>query len=112
MDGSIARFLLFVSDDDYPDRQDDVSVAVIPEHIVSGLQSIVTGVGKHGNLSGIMSDPTPDIVQATPEAKEVLRAITADQLSWLRSRRGTNDTAIVARFQENVKKGGVDPGHQ
>jgi hypothetical protein len=108
-DGSLARFLIFLTDDDYPDRQDDVEVGVIPDNIIAGLQSIVAGYGVDaGELPDLpmMSDVAPDpyTVPTTEGAAMLLKALSNYQTNWLRSKRGTNETSVVARCAENAKK--------
>lgn len=105
--GSLARFLLFLTDDDYPDRQPNAEIGEIPVHIVAGLQAIVAGCedAPAGNLSMVASaSPTPYDVPETDDAKKARILISDEQQDWLRTKRGTNHTAVVARFAENVNK--------
>jgi hypothetical protein len=108
-DGSLARFLIFLSDDDYPDRQYDADVGFVPEHIIDGLKAVVAGhSGVTGNLASLPMAPDiapqPFTVPETAEAEQSKRLLNQEQLDWLRLKRGTPDTAIVARFFENVHK--------
>lgn len=106
-DGSLARFLIFQTEDDYPDRVDQSQAVVIPDHIITGLQSIAAGYGgKSDGSLPMMPDvsPNPYIVPTTPEADIILKMLLVEQTEWLRSKRGTNDTAVIARYAENVNK--------
>lgn len=103
-DGSLARFLIFKATDDYPDRNKQAGHIEVTESLIAALQSIVAGVNAADlpPLPGVQ----PDVytVSTEPEAKALLERITDEQTAWLRSKRGTNDTAIIARFGENVNK--------
>ena len=105
-DGSLARFLVFLTDNDYPDRNKKPDTLEIPENLISALQLIVAGYDSgepRGNLSGVVK-PVPYIVPTTPQADILLDRLTDDQTDWLRSTRGTPSTSVIARVGENVNK--------
>lgn len=108
-DGSMARFLLFLTDEDYPDSQEDACFDLnnVPLDLIAGLQAIAAGPEweGRGNLEMLYDALcTPYVVPETTEAKVLLHTIGCNETEWLREKRGTNETAAIARFRENVIK--------
>lgn len=106
-DGSVARFLIVKTNDDYPDRAEQSEAVAIPDCVIAGLQSVAAGYAgrEAGNLPPMAeTKPDPYIVPTTPEADVLLRRLLAEQTEWLRSKRNTNDTSIIARYAENTAK--------
>jgi Protein of unknown function (DUF3987) len=106
IDGSLARFLIFQTDNDYPDRQYEVDTGTtIPDCVISGLKAIVAGVGTSGDMPELSDmPPNPYTVPTTPAADVLLRKLTDEQTYWLRSSQGTSQTAVIARMEENINK--------
>jgi hypothetical protein len=104
-DGSLARFLLFVTDDDYPQRNKNPAKLEISEDLISALRLITQGVGGASDLPP-MPGVAPDVytVPSTPEADVLLDQISDEQVDWLRSTRGTSSTAAIARVGEQAAK--------
>ena len=109
-DGSIARFLVFLSDDDYPERNEAPAAATPPADLVAGLQAIARGVPGHshgGNLADAMSSTIstqPYAVPLTAEAEAGMAAVQRDATDLLRVHRGSYATALFGRYAENTAK--------
>lgn len=118
-DGSLARFLIFQTDEDYPDDREEPDATLPSPALVAALQAVAGkgGVvgggddeeGSRGNLGGVMSasailEPTPYVVGETGAAGRLLKSIRRSQKEWLRQAKGTPQTAIIARYAENVAK--------
>jgi hypothetical protein len=80
IDGSLARFLVFQTDDDVPDRNKRPKpVSDVPAELIEALQAIVTGVPGHarGNVAalveGPMIVPDPYPVPMAPEPGGLMR---------------------------------------
>ena len=109
-DGSLARFLVFLTDDDYPERNDAPAVAEPPPELVAVLQAIAAGNPDHdhgGNLAtGMQAGAAiiPYTVPLTVEAEAVMATVRRDATELLRSNRGTYATAMFGRYAENTAK--------
>ena len=109
VDGSLARFLILPSDEDYPDENIAVGIRQAPPALIRGLQGVATGGGhRKGNLAGKTADQnttvTPMIVPMTDEARARFKALSAELTGELRAAAGTAFTAILARIGENALK--------
>lgn len=108
MDGSLARMVIFQSENDYPDPQYDVQRRDMPASLVIAIQRIVEGAAGHKALplgEGPAQAPKPYVVPyADDEAKLVARAMLDEQTNMLREHRGTSQTSIIARLAENAAK--------
>ncbi|MCL7405922.1 DUF3987 domain-containing protein [Paradonghicola geojensis] len=109
VDGSLARFLILPSDEDYPDENITVGIRQAPPALINGLQLIaVAGGGKTGNLMGKTADQNtpmnPMIVPMTEEARARFRELSVALTEELRAAAGTAFTAILARIGENALK--------
>ena len=111
IDGSLARFLVFQTDNDIPDRnRRPKPVGDVPEDLIEALQAIVAGVPGHlqGNLAalieGPMIAPDPYAVPMTKAALDVFDQLDEELTVQLRQARNTNRSAILARVWENTAK--------
>ena len=109
VDGSLARFLILPSDEDYPDENITVGIRQAPTALINGLQLIAAaGGGKTGNLMGKTADQNtavnPMIVPMTEEARARFRGLSVALTEELRAAAGTAFTAILARIGENALK--------
>lgn len=109
VDGSLARFLILPSEEDYPDENIAVGIRQAPPVLIHGLQRVAAG-GEHqkGNLAGKTADQNttvnPTIVPMTDEARARFKALSAELTEELRAAAGTAFTAILARIGENALK--------
>ena len=109
VDGSLARFLILPSDEDYPDENVGVGIRQPPPALIRGLQRVAAGGGQQkGNLMGKTADQntnvTPMIVPMTDEARARFKALSLELTGELRAAAGTACTAILARIGENSLK--------
>ncbi|THD71296.1 DUF3987 domain-containing protein [Thalassobius vesicularis] len=109
VDGSLARFLILPSDEDYPDENIAVGIRQAPPALIQGLQLIAAGGGvPMGNLAGKTADQNtavnPMIVPMTEEARARFRQLSIELTEELRAAAGTAFTAILARIGENALK--------
>ncbi len=112
-DGSLARFLVFLTDEDYPAPIEIPLPADPPAPLVEMLQAIAAGVPGHdhgGNLADAMqagSSITPYTVPLTPEAQAAMAVVRHDATCRLRSHKGSYATALYGRQAENTAKLGM-----
>ncbi len=109
VDGSLARFLILPSDEDYPDENIAVGIRQAPPALIQGLQLIAAGgESKKGNLTGKTADQNtavnPMVVRMTEEARARFRQLSIELTEELRAAAGTAFTAILARIGENALK--------
>ena len=109
VDGSLARFLILPSDEDYPDENIAVGMRQADPALIAGLQSVACGAGhQKGNLAGKTADQNTavnqTIVPMTEEARARFRLLSAELTGELRAASGTAFTAILARIGENALK--------
>jgi len=109
VDGSLARFLILPSDEDYPDENMAVGIRQSPPALIQGLQRLANGGGlQRGNLTGKTADHNtavnPIIVPMTGEARARFKLLSAELTEELRAAAGTAFTAILARIAENASK--------
>lgn len=108
-DGSLARFLILPSDEDYPDENLAAGLRQPPPELIDGLQWIANGGGRQrGNLvgktSGVSTAVDAVVVSMTEEAKACFAALSSEMTVELRSAAGTAFTSILARIGENAMK--------
>jgi len=109
-DGSIARFLVFLTDDDYPERNETPGAMDPPPALVAALQGIARGVpGRSlgGNIPDVMESSAPIhayTVPLTPDADAAMARVRREATALLRSHRGTYATALFGRYAENAAK--------
>jgi hypothetical protein len=111
VDGSLARFLVFQTDDDVPDRnRQPKPIGDVPAELIEALQAIVAGVPGHarGNIAvlveGPMIVPDPYPVPMAPEAEQLFDALDAELTAQQWEAVGTNRSAVLARAWENTAK--------
>lgn len=109
VDGSLARFLILPSDEDYPDENIAVGIRQAPPTLINGLQLIASSGGrKKGNLTGKTADQNtavhPMIVPMTEKARARFHQLSIELTKELRAAAGTAFTAILARIGENALK--------
>ena len=111
VDGSLARFIILPTEDDYPEENADAGIRVSPPALArqsaphrrrrrppAGGQSDRQD-RRAGNRASIRMT-----VPMQPGAKDAFRALGAEITSELREARGTAFTAILARIAENAQK--------
>jgi hypothetical protein len=111
VDGSLARFLVFQTDDDVPDRnRRPKPIGDVPPDLIDVLQAIAGGVDGHarGNIAalveGPMIVPDPYPVPMAPDAEQLFDALDAELTGQQREAIGTNRSAVLARVWENTAK--------
>jgi hypothetical protein len=111
IDGSLARFLVFQTDDDVPDRNNRPKpVADVPANLIDALQAIAAGVPGHGRgnlatvVEGPMIGPDPYLVAMAPDAEQLFDALDQDLTARQREAIGTDRSAVLARVWENTAK--------
>ncbi|MBF0116604.1 MAG: PriCT-2 domain-containing protein [Magnetococcales bacterium] len=110
VDGSLARFLILKTKDDYPDRSSchDSSLQA-PDALLDGLRAIVeNGSYGPGNLAGMTVDATtavqPLVVFMTEEAKAFFADFGEQVNTRLRQAKNTTFSPVLARAWENAAK--------
>jgi hypothetical protein len=109
-DGSIARFLVFLTDEDYPERNEAPATMDPPPALVTALQCIARGVPGHshgGNLADVMDSSAPMHAYTVPlaaQAEAAMASVRRDATELLRAHRGTYATALFGRHAENTAK--------
>ncbi len=109
-DGSLARFLVFQTDEDYPPRNERPALLDPPPELVAALRAIAAGARGHdhgGDLADAMQSTAstrPCTVPLTPEAAAAMAAVQEDATGLLRAHRGTYATALFGRHAENTAK--------
>lgn len=107
-DGSLARMLIFESDNHYPDPQFDAGHADFPIALIEAVEAIARGAEGHnpfpmGNAAAIVPKPY-SVPYADAEAEQLARDMRSRQIEMLRSHQGTQMTGIIARLAENASK--------
>jgi hypothetical protein len=108
-DGSLARFLILQSEDDFPDSNEHFGTITPDQSLIDLLRLIHEGGGKlSGNLSevGAIDEVAvePRVVPMLPEARRRFTALDQELLQRLRDSRGSGYTSILARIEENATK--------
>jgi hypothetical protein len=109
-DGSIARFLVFLTDDDYPERNETPAPMDPPPELIAALQGIARGVPGHshgGNIAEAMESSAPIHAYTVPlagNAEAAIARVRREATELLRSHRGTYATALFGRYAENTAK--------
>jgi hypothetical protein len=110
LDGSLARFLIFITDDDRPARNTDPGIFAPSQALLDGVSAIAAGAAGHdygGNLAEQMmaqAPMTPYTVPETKPAADLHRKNLAIEDEWARKVAGTPSAAIVNRLAENAAK--------
>ena len=108
-DGSLARFLIMESEDDFPDSNEAFGVIDPPQDLIDRLILIHQGGGKlNGNLTDVGAIDEvlvdPRVVPMTPQARATFRQLDQELVERLRISRGTGYSSILARIEENATK--------
>ncbi|GIX11574.1 DUF3987 domain-containing protein [Elioraea sp. Yellowstone] len=114
MDGSLARFLVFVTDTDRPERNRDAGIITPPAELLEALKAIARGHGDalpRGNLPDVhvapmtaTEEPAPYTVPMTAAAEVLHDRKLAEEDAWATKVAGTPQAAIVNRLGENASK--------
>jgi hypothetical protein len=114
LDGSLARFLVFVTDNDRPDRNRTAGIIDPPAGLIAALKAIIRGQGEPpppGNLpeahtAHMLATETaaPYTVPMTPAADALHERHLAEEDAWAKRVAGTPQAAIVNRLGENAAK--------
>jgi len=108
-DGSLARFLVFRSEDDIPDRnRRPAPLSELPRSLLKGVKAVAAvGSKSRGNLAQIGSAtvrPDPVMVPMNPEALMIFDALDEEMTARQRAALGTDQGAVLARVWENTAK--------
>lgn len=108
IDGSLARMLIFESENHYPDPQHDLISNEPPADLVALMEAVAKGADGStpfplGNAASAIPKPWT-VPYATPQAEARARAMREEQIDMLRRHQGTHLTGIIARLAENAAK--------
>ena len=108
-DGSLARFLILESEDDFPDSNELFGTIDPPQDLIDRLLLIHQGGGQlSGNLTDVGAIDEvlvdPRVVPMTAQARDAFRVLDHELLGRLRLSRGTGFSSILARIEENATK--------
>jgi hypothetical protein len=108
-DGSLARFLVFVTDEDFPEDNDEFGLVEPSRRLIDKIKLIQRGGDRvKGNLAEVAGveevDVRPRVVPMSPQAKAVFRGLREDTRAQLIQSRGKGVTSILARIEENTSK--------
>ncbi|MBF0341801.1 MAG: PriCT-2 domain-containing protein [Magnetococcales bacterium] len=108
-DGSLARFLILKTRDDYPERNRRNLSSDTPPSLIESLTHLSKSGGKgKGNLAGITTDGSttlnPSVVSMSPEATSLFDALGETITTQLRRSRGSIYSPILARVWEHAAK--------
>jgi hypothetical protein len=107
-DGSLARMIIFESENDYPDLQHDIAAVPMPDHLIEATKAISRGAEGHnpfplGNSANVT--PKPYMVPyADTEAEQVARDMRETQLAMQRNNQNEQVSGIIGRLAENAFK--------
>ena len=119
VDGSLARFLVFQTDDDVPDRnRRPKPVSEVPGELIEALQAIAAGVPGHGRgniaalVEGPMIVPDPYPVPMAPDAEQLFDGLD-EELTAQSAGGGRHGPQRGARTGVGEhSEGGVDQGRE
>ncbi|NBW75524.1 MAG: hypothetical protein EBR34_06945 [Sphingomonadaceae bacterium] len=108
IDGSLARMLIFESENHYPDPQHDLISNEPPGDLAALMEAVAKGADGStpfplGNAASAIPKPWT-VPYATPQAEARARAMREEQIDMLRRHQGTHLTGIIARLAENAAK--------
>ncbi|MBO1361900.1 bifunctional DNA primase/polymerase [Acetobacter sacchari] len=107
-DGLMARFLVFVPDDDYPAVQSP-PFEEVPDALIDMAKAIARGSEAHEppNVANIVRSDAPSAPYTVPldmVAQAEFQAVEAIQEALLKKYRGTHVTSLASRITENAMK--------
>ena len=108
-DGSLARFMILQSENDFPDSNTNFGAFDPPQGLIDKLRLIHEGGGKlASNLADVGSVEEvifePRVVRMSAAARKVFSQLDLQLLAQLRISRGTGFSSILARIEENATK--------
>lgn len=108
-DGSLARFLILKTQNDYPDRNIGKRNRNPSSELIEALRSVKdNGSFGEGNVSGLTNDQTtsldPLMVPMEPDAETMFNAFNEQVIAKLRQIKTTAFSSILARAWENAVK--------
>ena len=107
-DGSLARFVIMHSENDFPDTNECYGTIDPPQDLVDQLLLIHQGGGKLvSNLADVGIAELlvePRVVPMSTQARDAFRLLDQELLGRLRASRGTGFSSILARIEENATK--------
>jgi len=111
VDGSLARFIILPTDDDYPEENMASGIRTIPTELLQAVNRVADGGGgidPPGNLVGRTAGPEtavqPRVVPMSSAARSAFDELANAITTALRAARGSPHTAILARIAENAQK--------
>jgi primase-like protein/bifunctional DNA primase/polymerase-like protein/uncharacterized protein DUF3987 len=110
VDGSLARFIVLPTEDDYPEENTKTGQRRASRFLIKGLSAIAKGGARQrrGNLvgkaTGLESVVDPMVVPMEREARDIFHALSQSITTDLRQAKGTTFTPILARIAENAQK--------
>ncbi|MBF0424145.1 MAG: PriCT-2 domain-containing protein, partial [Magnetococcales bacterium] len=108
-DGSLARFLILKTREDYPERNRSKASRNTPSSLITSLKALSESGGKgKGNLEGITNNGTttlhPSVVPMSPEAVVLFEELNVIVTGQLRRSKGSPYSSILARVWEHAAK--------
>lgn len=108
-DGSLTRFLILASEEDFPQSNKAFGTIEPPEGLIDRLLQIHQGGGRlNGNLADVGAVEEvlvePRVVPMTAAAVEAFGQLDEELLERLRNSRDTGFSSILARIEENATK--------
>ena len=108
-DGSLARFLILRTLEDYPERNRHIGSRELPASLLSALEYLSKSGGKgEGNLMGLTKDGTtaitPSVVPMAQEAAKLFDDLSLQVTDQLRQHKGSAYSPILARVWEHAAK--------
>ena len=108
-DGSLARFMILQSENDFPDSNDVFGTIKPAQGLIDRLRIIHQGGGKlNGNLTdaGAVDEVLvePRVVPSSVTAREVFRSLDHQMVDRLRLSLDSGYSSILARVEENATK--------
>jgi hypothetical protein len=114
VDGSLARFLVFATDINRPERNRTAGIIAPSPALLDALRLIACGPGEPppaGNLPALHIAPMVATEEATPETIQMSAPAAAlhdskliEEDAWARKVAGSHEAAIVNRLGENASK--------
>lgn len=108
VDGSLARMLIFESDNPYPDPQHDLAPSDPPQYLIDAMEAVAKGAeGANPFPMGFGPAQVPKpyrVPYADDRTALKARDMRQMQIELLRKHQGTSVTGIIARLAENAAK--------